>query len=40
MNRRTFHRAPEGERRQDLIEATLDTIAELGLQGATVRQIA
>jgi TetR/AcrR family transcriptional repressor of bet genes len=40
MNRRTFHRAPEGERRQELIEATLDTIAELGLRGATVRQIA
>lgn len=40
MNRRTFHRAPEGERRQELIEATLDTIAELGLKGATVRQIA
>ena len=40
MNRRTFHRAPEGERRQELIKATLDTIAELGLNGATVRQIA
>ena len=40
MTRRTFHRAPEGERRQELIEATLDTIAEIGLKGATVRQIA
>lgn len=40
MTRRTFHRAPEGERRQELIEATLDTVAELGLKGATVRQIA
>lgn len=40
MNRRPFHRAPEGERRQDLIDATLDAIAEFGLQGATVRQIA
>ncbi|OJF98458.1 TetR/AcrR family transcriptional regulator [Pararhizobium antarcticum] len=40
MNRRAFHRAPEGERRQDLIEATLDCIAEFGLKGATLRQIA
>lgn len=40
MTRRTFHRAPEGERRQELIEATLDCIAEFGLKGATVRQIA
>jgi TetR/AcrR family transcriptional repressor of bet genes len=40
MTRRTFHRAPEGERRQELIEATLDSIAEFGLKGATVRQIA
>ncbi|MDQ0318912.1 AcrR family transcriptional regulator [Pararhizobium capsulatum DSM 1112] len=40
MIRRPFHRAPEGERRQELIEATLDCIAELGLKGATVRQIA
>lgn len=40
MTRRTFHRAPESERRHDLIEATLDCIAESGLQGATVRQIA
>ncbi|WEX88189.1 TetR family transcriptional regulator C-terminal domain-containing protein [Sinorhizobium garamanticum] len=40
MTRRTFHRAPEGERRQELIEATLDCISEFGLKGATVRQIA
>lgn len=40
MTRRTFHRAPEGERRQELIEATLDCIAEFGLKGATVREIA
>ena len=40
MSRRSFHRAPEAERRHDLIEATLDCIAEAGLQGATVRQIA
>jgi AcrR family transcriptional regulator len=40
MNRRSFHRAPEGERRRELLEATLDCIAEQGLQGATVRQIA
>lgn len=40
MTRRPFHRAPGGERRQDLIDATLDCIAELGLNGATVREIA
>ncbi|MGF0539513.1 TetR family transcriptional regulator C-terminal domain-containing protein [Agrobacterium sp. ES01] len=40
MNRRPFHRASEAERREDLIRATLDCIAETGLQGATVRQIA
>lgn len=40
VSRRSFHRAPEGERRQELIEATLDCISELGLKGATVRQIA
>ncbi|WP_077962443.1 TetR/AcrR family transcriptional regulator [Ensifer adhaerens] len=40
MNRRSFHRAAEGERRQELIEATLDCISEFGLKGATVRQIA
>lgn len=40
MSRRTFHRASEAERREDLIAATLDCIAEFGIQGATVRQIA
>lgn len=40
MNRRTFHRAGEVERRRDLVNATLDVIAEQGLRAATVRQIA
>ncbi len=40
MTRRSFHRAPEAERRQELIAATLDCISELGLKGATVREIA
>ena len=40
MTRRSFRHAPEGVRRQDLINATLDCIAEDGLQGATVRNIA
>lgn len=40
MTRRSFHRGAEAERRQALITATLDCIAESGLQGATVRQIA
>ncbi len=40
MPRRSFQHAPEGVRRQDLINATLDCIAEHSLQGATVRQIA
>ena len=40
MNRRTYHRASEAERREDLLAATLDCIAEFGIQGATVRQIA
>ncbi len=38
--RRTYTRASEAERREDLILATLDCIAESGIQGATVRQIA
>src|SRR3546814_4693131 len=38
--RRPYHRASEAERREDLISATLDCIAEFGIQGATVRQIA
>ena len=40
MSRRPFHRASEAVRRQDLIRATLDCISELGLRGATVREIA
>lgn len=40
MNRRSYHRASETERREDLIAATLDCIAEFGIRGATVRQIA
>lgn len=38
--RRKFRREGEERRRQDLIEATLDCVAENGLQGATVRAIA
>jgi TetR/AcrR family transcriptional regulator, transcriptional repressor of bet genes len=38
--RRKFRREGEERRRQDLIEATLDCVAEKGLQGATVRAIA
>jgi len=38
--RRKFRREGEERRRQDLIEATLDCVAERGLQGATVRAIA
>lgn len=40
MTRKPFHRAGEAERRQELITATLDCIAESGLRGATVREIA
>jgi TetR/AcrR family transcriptional repressor of bet genes len=40
MNRRSFRRAPGDERRHDLIRATLDCIADKGLHGATVREIA
>ncbi|GLK85782.1 hypothetical protein GCM10017653_38520 [Ancylobacter defluvii] len=40
MSRRHYHRGTEAGRRHDLIEATLDSISEAGLQGATVRQIA
>ena len=39
MTRRTFHREPEAVRQQDLIAATLDSVAELGLAGATVREV-
>lgn len=38
--RRKFRREGEERRRQDLIAATLDCVAEHGLQGATVRAIA
>src|SRR5262245_3268692 len=38
--RRKFRREGGGRRRQDLIEATLDCVAERGLEGATVRAIA
>ncbi|MCJ8520100.1 AcrR family transcriptional regulator [Pseudorhizobium tarimense] len=40
VTRRSYSRATETERREDLIAATLDCIAEAGIQGATVRQIA
>ena len=40
MTRRSFHHESVEVRRQDLIAATLDVIAEFGLQGATVREIA
>ncbi|MCC0034437.1 MAG: TetR family transcriptional regulator C-terminal domain-containing protein [Hoeflea sp.] len=40
MTRRTFHREPEAVRQNDLIAATLDSVAELGLAGATVREVA
>ena len=40
MARRSFQRAGESERRQDLINATLASVAEHGLEGATVRDIA
>ncbi|TJV46121.1 MAG: TetR family transcriptional regulator [Mesorhizobium sp.] len=38
--RQSFQHAGEEARRQDLINATLDAVAETGLQGATVREIA
>lgn len=40
MTRRSFHHESVEVRRQDLIAATLDAIAESGLRGATVREIA
>jgi AcrR family transcriptional regulator len=40
MTRRPFHHESEETRRTDLIAATLDAIAESGLKGATVREIA
>ncbi|QAZ43319.1 TetR family transcriptional regulator C-terminal domain-containing protein [Mesorhizobium sp. Pch-S] len=39
-SRRKFRREGEERRRQDLIQATLDSVAERGLQGATLRTIA
>lgn len=38
--RRKFRREGEERRRQDLIEATLDCVAEHGIEGATLRAIA
>lgn len=38
--RKNFRRAPSDRRRHDLIRATLDCVAERGLQAATVREIA
>ncbi|MHB1302019.1 MAG: TetR family transcriptional regulator C-terminal domain-containing protein [Acidiphilium sp.] len=40
LTRRTFRRAPGDERRQDLIRATLDCVAETGLHAVTVREVA
>ena len=40
MTRRSFHHESVEVRRNDLIAATLDAIAESGLRGATVREIA
>lgn len=40
MTRRAFHHEPEHVRRRALIEATLDAVADLGLAGATVREVA
>ncbi|MCO5731693.1 TetR family transcriptional regulator C-terminal domain-containing protein [Rhizobium sp. SSA_523] len=40
MSRRSYQRAPEAVRREELISATLDCVAELGITGATIRQIA
>lgn len=36
----SFRRAPDFDRRTDLIEATMDCIAELGIQGTSVRAVA
>lgn len=38
--RKTFRREGEDKRREDLITATLECVAERGLAGATVREIA
>ena len=40
MSRRAFHHEPEDVRKQALIDATLDAVADLGLSGANVREVA
>ena len=40
LTRRSFRRASGDERRQDLIRATLDCVAEMGMHAVTVREIA
>ncbi|MEM8948899.1 MAG: TetR family transcriptional regulator C-terminal domain-containing protein [Pseudomonadota bacterium] len=40
MSRRAFQHQPEDVRRQALIDATLDAVADLGLAGANVREVA
>lgn len=40
VTRRAFHHEPEDVRRQALIDATLDAVADLGLPGANVREVA
>lgn len=40
MTRRAFHHEPEDIRRRALIDATLNAVADLGLAGATVREVA
>lgn len=40
MTRRAFHHEPEDVRRRALIDATLDAVADVGLAGATVREVA
>ena len=40
MTRRAFHHEPEDVRRQALIDATLDAVADVGLAGANVREVA
>ncbi len=39
MTRRAFHHEPEEVRQNDLITAMLDAVADLGLTGATVREV-
>lgn len=40
MANRSYTRAPEAQRREELIRATVDCIAEEGLKGTTVRKVA